>query len=56
MRVPTTFKYEVDRIKKKRGYENTSEFLHKEVVPLLQNSDMLSDSIQDLKSIFGRKK
>lgn len=43
MRVPSTFNFEVNRMKDKYGYSSNTEFLHCEVVPLLKNSDMLSD-------------
>ena len=43
MRVPNSFYYEIERIRLKRGYTTNSEFLHKEVVPILKHSDSLTD-------------
>ena len=43
MRVPSSFNSVINRMKTKYGYYSNAEFLHCEVVPLLKNSDMLSD-------------
>jgi len=43
MRVPKTFDIEIMRMKKKYGYKNSTDFIHYEIVPLMKNSEQLSD-------------
>lgn len=54
MRVPREFKECVTKISKKRGFPTTTDFLRREGVTILQNSDLMTDIIGGL--FYNKKK